>query len=127
MLARRQLEQGACLSQRTFRLLQTTQLRSFLFLPEVSNLACFSAPETEARGLWSVAGTPCDMFLDALARVRYLLPSVSYALDKTDKSPHVAQRSRIFDEVTIRMGDSGDDNQREGGFSASQLRSRSKC
>lgn len=53
MLARRQLEHGDCLSQRTLRLRHTTQLRGFLaeteaVAAETGVLASFSDAETEA-------------------------------------------------------------------------------
>lgn len=69
MFARRQLEQGDCLSQRTFRLRHTTQLRGFVVrpVPDVNagdppftpgDLALFSAVEAEA---------PATVALDAEA------------------------------------------------------------
>lgn len=61
MLARRQLEQGDLLSQRTLRLLQVTQLRNFVVgvAGGAGTLACFSARVSE-----NVANGACDM-LDA--------------------------------------------------------------
>lgn len=62
ILARRQFEHGTCLSQRTLRLRQTTQLRSlgFSLLPEVSKFARFSASEAEGA-VGSAPDGPCDM------------------------------------------------------------------
>ena len=80
MFARRQLEQGDNLSQRTLRFLQTMQLRSFvveadgvadeLLLADSGDLALFSEGQVEAPALVdcitseTVTGGTCDMMKD---------------------------------------------------------------
>jgi hypothetical protein len=64
IFARRQLEHGDSLSQRTFRVRHTTQLRSFgadeLLRPDAGDVAFFSETE-EAPALEIVTGGTCDM------------------------------------------------------------------
>ncbi len=68
MLARRQLEHGDCLSHRTLRLRQTTQLRNFGALADandgpladVDKVALFSGPEAEVANDTASADT-CDI------------------------------------------------------------------
>lgn len=59
MFARRQLEHGESLSQRTLRERQTTQLRGLVaaVCGAIASLALFSGPGTDE----SAAGVTCDM------------------------------------------------------------------
>jgi len=65
MFARRQVEHGDCLSQRTLRLRHTTQLRSFGadaagVVADAGEVAFFSEPGLDAAMATVTAGT-CDM------------------------------------------------------------------